>query len=66
MVIKLKYDKIVLKKEKLLPDIVLPCSLRFDLKKIHHFVVDKIEFLATFMFTFRIKLSITDDILNVD
>ena len=66
MVYKFKNDKIVFYKEKTIPVIVLPCSLKFELKKVHNFDLDKIEFETSFLFTFRIKLSILDDILNVD
>ena len=64
---KYRHDKPHFKehKEELdLPKIILPCSIRYDLKKINDFQREHVEFHTSFMFTLRIKLSITPGILD--
>ena len=44
---------------KTIPTIILPCSMRFDLKRVDSMILKKAEFQAIFQYTIRIKLSIT-------
>ena len=46
------------------PKIILPCSMRFDVRKISNFNIKTVEFDISLILTLRVKLSITEGILD--
>ena len=46
------------------PKIILPCSMCFNLQKLNNFLRKNAEFDTSYIFTLRIKLSITTGILD--